>query len=167
MLVVAVGAIAAGTFGPVYLGEADHSVLLSTLAEAPVGNNGITLLPSRGPDARTRLLRVSDEASHLFGSPTFGGRALLGSPIVTEDIGVTTTAPTNGQLYGSDLVARTDVCRHLYGVLSVCAACVRSLKARPTRARSRSARAAVPWRPHRWPSVPAAPRHWACTPVTV
>jgi hypothetical protein len=113
MLVVAVGAIAAGTFGPVYLGEADHSVLLSTLAEAPVGNNGITLLPSRGPDARTRLLRVSDEASHLFGSPTFGGRALLGSPIVTEDIGVTTTAPTNGQLYGSDLVARTDVCRHL------------------------------------------------------
>jgi hypothetical protein len=86
MLVVAVGAIAAGTFGPVYLGEADHSVLLSTLAEAPVGNNGITLLPSRGPDARTRLLRVSDEASHLFGSPTFGGRALLGSPIVTEDI---------------------------------------------------------------------------------
>ncbi len=26
---------------------------------------------------------------------------------------MTTTAPTNGQLYGSDLVARTDVCRHL------------------------------------------------------
>jgi putative ABC transport system permease protein len=108
MLLVAIGAVAAGTFGPIYLNETDHSVLLSTLRSAPEGNSGITLLPSEARDPLDRLLRASAAVT-----PAFGGSNYFGAPIVTADLGVTTTATTNGQLYQSDLVARTGVCGHL------------------------------------------------------
>ena len=55
MLVVAIAAIAAGAFGPIYLSEADHSVLLSTLRAAPLGNIGLTLIPTPGQDGAGRL----------------------------------------------------------------------------------------------------------------
>ena len=58
MLLVAIAAIAAGTFGPLYLGEADRSVLLSTLRAAPAGNTGLTFLPSKTANADDRLLRA-------------------------------------------------------------------------------------------------------------
>jgi putative ABC transport system permease protein len=108
MLLVAIGAIAAGTFGPIYLSETDHSVLLSTVRSAPEGNRGITLIPSRGRDPLERLLRASAAVTPAFGGPTY-----FGAPIITADLGVTTTATTDGQLYQSDLVARTGVCEHL------------------------------------------------------
>jgi hypothetical protein len=108
MVVVAIAAVAAGAFGPIYRGEADQSVLLSTLRAAPAGNDGLTLLPRAGPGAATRLVRASDAVSGAF-----GGRTLFGPAIVTEDLGVTTTSRTTGQHYGSDLVARSGVCRHL------------------------------------------------------
>ncbi len=108
MFLVAVAAIAAGTFGPVYLTEADHSVLLSTLASAPVGNTGLTLLPATGPDAGSRLRQATETAS----SASDGAR-YFGPPIVTETVGNISTRATNGQEYGSDLVSRTGVCRQL------------------------------------------------------
>ncbi len=108
MVLVAIVAITAGTFGPVYLSEADHSVLLSTLRDAPAGNSGIELIASGTRDPRDRLIGATGAASRAFGAQRF-----FGPSIVTEDLSVTTTSTTTGQTYGSDLVARTDVCRHL------------------------------------------------------
>jgi hypothetical protein len=109
MVLVAVTAIAAGTFGPIYLSEADHSVLLSTLRAAPPGNDGLTLIPSSPAGSLAALLRASDAVPR---EPD--GRAYFAAPIVTADLGVTaTTSPTSNQAFQSDLVSRTGVCRHL------------------------------------------------------
>jgi hypothetical protein len=108
MFLVAVAAIGAGTFGPIYLGEADHSVLLTTLAAAPAGNSGLTLLPERGSGPRTRLQQAAAIESRAFDGQTFFAR-----PIITENVSVTTTSTTTGQNYGADLVARTGVCAEL------------------------------------------------------
>jgi hypothetical protein len=107
MLLVAIGAVAAGTFGPIYLNETDHSVLLSTLRSAPAANTGITLIPTQRRDPLERLLRASAAVTPAFGATYFG------APIITADLGVTSASTSNGQLYQSDLVARTGVCgRH-------------------------------------------------------
>ena len=115
MLLVAIAAIAAGTFGPLYLSEADRSVLLSTLRAAPAGNTGLMFLPSGGPDAHHRLLRATGAVARAFGP-----RRLFGPTIVTEYLAVTTTSTTTGQGYGSELVARTGVCRHLFFTAGTC-----------------------------------------------
>ena len=115
MFLVAVAAIGAGTFGPIYLGEADHSVLLTTLTAAPVGNRGLTLLPGRGPDPRGRLAQAARAES-----PAFDGRTFFAPPIITEDLSVTTTSVSTGQAYGSDLVARTGVCADLTFTSGAC-----------------------------------------------
>jgi hypothetical protein len=107
MLLVAIGAVAAGTFGPIYLNETDHSVLLSTLRSAPAANTGITLIPTQRRDPLERLLRASAAVTPAFGATYFG------APIITADLGVTSASTSNGQLYQSDLVARTGVCGHL------------------------------------------------------
>ena len=109
MVLVAIAAIAAGTFGPIYLSEADHSVLLSTLRAAPPGDDGLTLIPSGSANALDRLGRDIDAVPR---GP--GGSAYFAAPIVTADIGVTAaTSPTSKLAYQSDLVSRTGVCRHL------------------------------------------------------
>jgi hypothetical protein len=115
MLLVAVAAIAAGTFGPIYLREVDHSVLLSTLRAAPVGNSGLTLLPAHDQNGLDQLRRATDSVPRGT-----GGAADFGAPILTRDIGVTTTSLSTGQGYQSELVSRTGVCRHLSFVSGVC-----------------------------------------------
>ena len=115
MFLVAVAAIGAGTFGPIYLGEADHSVLLTTLAAVPVGNSGLTLLPTRGSEPRTRLEQAAGAESRAFDGKTFFAR-----PIVTENVTVHTTSTTTGQNYGTDLVARTGVCAELTFTSGAC-----------------------------------------------
>ncbi|MGH9018882.1 MAG: hypothetical protein ACRDY1_14115, partial [Acidimicrobiales bacterium] len=115
MFLVAVVAVTAASFGPLYLTAADHSVLLSSLRQADVGTTGLTLLPRSAPGAGDRLAQAVARSTDAFGAAGHFGPAIL-----TEDVGASTTSHTTGQGYGTDLVARTGVCRSLVFVAGRC-----------------------------------------------
>jgi hypothetical protein len=115
MLAVAVAAVGAGAFGPIYLHSADQSVLDGVLASAPSGTTGITVEQATGTHTSVARLRA---VARQVPQPTTG-RPWFGPPIETDQAGVTTVA--GNQPYGSELVSRTGVCRHLAIVSGHCA----------------------------------------------
>lgn len=113
MLVMAVAAVAIGTFGPIYLHSADRSVLNSALDHAPSGNLGLTLQPAH----RTGSMHQLEAAADKILQPG-GGRPWFGQRISTAEVGFTSVAA--GQKYYSSLVDRSGVCAHLVMVAGQC-----------------------------------------------
>jgi putative ABC transport system permease protein len=106
MLAVATVGIAAGTFGPIYLGGADQSILQATLRGAFEANSGLSLLATSNNVALTAM----DQAIAAVPRQPHG-RALYRHAIFTADRPVTTLLAT--QPYAADLISRTGACGHL------------------------------------------------------
>lgn len=103
---MALFAVGIGAFGPIYLHSADQAILDQALASAPPGDTGLTLEPASATATAARLVGRAAAAPR----PP-GGRRWFGSPLVTEDVGLSTES--GGQAYGASLVSRTGVCAHV------------------------------------------------------
>lgn len=113
MLVMAVAAMAIGSFGPIYLHSADQSILNSTLAAAPSGNLGLTLQLAH----RTGNIHRLEATARNFPRPG-DGHPWFGEGIATNEVGFTSVA--HGQAYYSSLMYRSGVCAHLIMVVGTC-----------------------------------------------
>jgi hypothetical protein len=113
MLAVAVLGVAVGAFGPLYLHDADQSVLDGVLVAGSPANEGLTLQAASGNGTPAQL----GAAVAAIPRPASGGR-WFGRPIETDEVGI--TAVSQGQTYASDLVARIGACVHLLIVEGRC-----------------------------------------------
>lgn len=105
---VCVAAFAAAAVGPIFLAAADDSVLHSTLAAAPAGVAGLTIVSGGGDAAARRLTAAADAAPVGPGdSRWFGG------PILTADLGVEESSSRPGDAFRADLLSRTGICARL------------------------------------------------------
>lgn len=117
LFVVSVVAVGAAAFGPMYLRGTDQATLDATLQGVDPASLGMTLLaaPVRPSAPASRfeapLRRTLEE---LPGRAE--GAQWFGTPIVTGTTGVT----VSGGAYGTSLVARTGVCRHVRVVSGRC-----------------------------------------------
>lgn len=110
MFVVAVFAVGAGAFGPIYLNSANQSILNGVLRGAPVGNSGLTLQSKSGIGSPEGLLAATSQIPQR--------RKWFGTAITSELAGLTLIA--GNEAYGAALVSRTAVCDHLVIVSGVC-----------------------------------------------
>jgi hypothetical protein len=111
LFVVAVIAVAAAAIGPMFLQGADTSVLTSTANAAPPGQTDLTIITPGGRDQMTKLesgVKVADDLAD----------GLLSKPLFTLDVGAQFVI--KNQQYGTDVLARTDVCAHLKILDGVC-----------------------------------------------
>ena len=96
MFAVAVFAVAAGAFGPMYLHSADQSILNGVLRDAPTGNTGLTFEANSGNGSPTRLLSAAGSVPQ--------SRRWFGNPISTDLAGLTSVA--GSQPFTASLVSR-------------------------------------------------------------
>jgi putative ABC transport system permease protein len=111
MFVVAVFAVGAGAFGPIYLNSAKQSILNGVLKSAPVGSSGLTFEPKSGNRSPEALLAATSQIPQR--------RNWFGGAIVTNLAGVALTA--GNESYVATLLARTATCDHLVIVSGHCA----------------------------------------------
>ncbi len=111
MFVVAMFAVGAGAFGPIYLNSAKQSILNGVLKSAPVGSSGLTFEPKSGNRSPEALLAATSQIPQR--------RNWFGGAIVTNLAGVALTA--GNESYVATLLARTATCDHLVIVSGHCA----------------------------------------------
>jgi putative ABC transport system permease protein len=111
MFGVAVFAVGAGAFGPIYLHSADQTILNGVLRDAPVGNSGLTFEAKSGNGSPTRLLTAAASVPQH--------RRWFGNPISTDLAGLTSVVVR--QPFTASLVSRSEVCAHLDIVAGHCA----------------------------------------------
>lgn len=111
MFVVAVFAVGAGAFGPIYLNSANQSILNGVLKGAPVGDSGLTFEPKSGSPTPGALLSATAQIPQR--------RQWFGPAITTDLAGVRLTA--GNETYVATFMARTGACGHLIFVAGHCA----------------------------------------------
>lgn len=111
LFVVAVIAIAAAAIGPMFLQGADTSVLTSTANATPPGQTDLMVITTGGPAQMAKLVSGAKAADRL-------AHGLLGTPIITLDVGAGFNI--KNQQYGTDVLARSDICAHLKILDGVC-----------------------------------------------
>ncbi len=111
MFAVAVFAVGAGAFGPIYLHGADQTILNGVLRDAPVGNTGLTFEAQSGNGSPTRLLTAAASVPQ--------GQKWFGNPISTDLAGLASVP--GHQAFTASVVSRSGVCAHLNIVAGHCA----------------------------------------------
>ena len=104
LFLVAVLAVAAAAIGPMFLDSADTSVLTSTMRSAPLGEADLSILTSGSGAQMVRLTSAAATADEL-------GAGRLGRALLTVDAGARFLV--DGQQYEADVLARSDLTRHL------------------------------------------------------
>jgi putative ABC transport system permease protein len=111
MFGVAVFAVGAGAFGPIYLHSADQTILNGVLREAPVGNTGLTFEAQSGNGSPAQLLAAAASVPQH--------RRWFGHPISTDLAGLASVA--GRRPFTASLVSRSGVCAQLDIVAGHCA----------------------------------------------
>ncbi|HEY7421853.1 MAG TPA: FtsX-like permease family protein [Gaiellaceae bacterium] len=106
LFVASVVATAAAAVGPIFLRAGDLSILASNFGSASAGQQDVVVLANGGSKEFARLAGKADAAARRAGG-------LLERPTLTAEAGSSFTGQRN-QHYRADLLARSNLCRHLH-----------------------------------------------------